>query len=193
MSKNVLLITDEMIKDRTAIHGNIDPKLIYPDIKAAQDLFIHPVLGSSLFDKLINDIAAGTLAGSYLTLRDQYICDALMYYVLSELPVSLSFQFFNKGVVRRTGEAMEAPPMSDLIDVANKYRMRAESYLERLKGYLMQNASLTLFVEYYNYTCDLDKMAPSHTTFTLPIYLGEGDCGNFLDAPVYQTERRFGR
>jgi len=38
MSQNVLLISDEILKDRTAVHGNIDAKLLYPEIKTAQDI-----------------------------------------------------------------------------------------------------------------------------------------------------------
>jgi hypothetical protein len=56
MSKNVLLISVDTIKERTPIHDNVDEKLIYPEIKLAQDMFIHPILGTALYDKLISDI-----------------------------------------------------------------------------------------------------------------------------------------
>jgi hypothetical protein len=96
-----------MIKERTAIHGNIDPKLIYPDIKVAQDMYILPVLGSSLYFKLQeliqnNDINDGAYS-AYKTLIDIYIVDALIYYCLSELPTTISYQFWNKGVMRKQG------------------------------------------------------------------------------------------
>ena len=52
MSKNILMLSVALLKERTAIHDNIDEKLIYPEIKAAQDMFILPVLGSALFNKL---------------------------------------------------------------------------------------------------------------------------------------------
>ena len=62
MSLNILLISDTMIKERTAIHGNIDPKLIYPEIKFAQDSKILPILGTRLYNKLQTIISDGTIS-----------------------------------------------------------------------------------------------------------------------------------
>ena len=178
--ENILLISDVMIKERTAIHGNIDPKLIYPDIKVAQDMYILPVLGSALYFKLqeliiSNDINDGAYA-AYKTLMDIYIVDALIYYCLSELPTTISYQFWNKGVMRKQGLDTDLPSMSDLIDLSNKYRNRAEFYANRLKRYLQQTATATVLPEYINPGNGIDTINPDQKTFTIPIYLGGDDC-----------------
>lgn len=175
MSLNILLISDAMIKERTVIHGNIDPKLIYPDIKVAQDMYIQPILGSALYDKLQADINAAALAGNYKILVDKFIVDCLIYYVLADLPTSISFQFWNKGVIRKQGENTELPSMSDLIDISNKYKNRAEFYANRLMLYLKQNAA-TMFPEYLNPGSGLDTMRPEHNAFTMPVFLGDTEC-----------------
>lgn len=181
--ENILLISDVMIKERTAIHGNIDPKLIYPDIKVSQDMYILPILGSALYFKLqtiINDNTINTDAtlAPYKTLIDIYIVDALIYYCLSELPTTISYQFWNKGVVRKQGLDTDLPSMSDLIDLSNKYRNRAEFYANRLKKYLQQTATSSVLSEYLNPGTGLDTMYPEQKSFTMPIYLGNewGDC-----------------
>jgi hypothetical protein len=121
-----------MIKERTSVHGNIDPKNIYPDIKYAQDVFILPLLGTALFEKLQLLISNGTISDvgnvDYKTLLDKYIVDALMYYTLAELPLTLSYQFWNKGMVRKQGENTEMPDMSELVSIGLKYKQRAEYY-----------------------------------------------------------------
>lgn len=94
MSKNVLLIDENILKERTAIHGNIDPKLLYPEIKAAQDMYIEPILGSALYNKIINEVDAGTITGTYKALLDDYIIDALCWYIVSALPDAISYQFW---------------------------------------------------------------------------------------------------
>jgi len=175
MSLNILLISDSMIKERTAIHGNIDPKMIYPDIKVAQDMYIHPVLGSALYNKILSDIGAGTLAGNYKNLVDVFIVDALIYYTLMILPQTISYQFWNKGVVRKQGVDTELPSMSDLVDLSNNYKNRAEFYSNRLRLYLKQNAA-SMFPEYLNPGNGVDDMNPQNKSFTLPVYLGD-DCG----------------
>jgi hypothetical protein len=166
-----------MIKDRTVIHGNIDPKLIYPDIKVAQDMYIMPLLGSALYNKIQADISADVLIDPYKTLLDKYIVDALIYYTLTDLPQTLSYQFWNKGVVRKVGDNTQLPTMSELIDVSNKYKSRAEFYANRCRLYLRQYAA-TLFPEYLNPGSGLDDMRPEHKAYSMPIYLGD-DCGNY--------------
>lgn len=181
MSLDVLLISDKMIKDRTAIHGNIDPELIKPDIKVAQDMYILPILGTALYDKMLSDIAdSGTTTGVYKTLLDRYIVDALMWYVLSELPTTISYQFWNKGVVRKQGIDTDLPAMSELIDLQNKYKNRAEYYANRLRLYLKQNQNL--FTEYLNPGNGVDTINPELTSFTMPVFLGdERNCGATLE------------
>jgi hypothetical protein len=182
--ENILLISDVMIKERTAIHGNIDPKLIYPDIKVAQDMYILPILGSALYFKLQELIEGGTISDpaneAYKTLIDIYIVDALIYYTLSELPTTISYQFWNKGVVRKMGSDTDMPSMSDLIDLSNKYRNRAEFYQNRLKKYLQQNAHIS-FPEYYSPGNGIDTVYPDPKSFTIPIYLGGAEDCPFPD------------
>lgn len=178
MSKNVLLISDEILKDRTAIHGNIDPKFLYPEIKAAQDMYIHPILGTALYDKIIDDVDTATITGDYKDLLDDYIIDCLLYYVLAGLPEALSYQFWNKGVVRKQGDNTELPSMSELIDLSNKYRIRAEWYAERLNKYLKQTASSSVLPEYLSPGDGLDTINPENVSYNMPIYLGGDYCAS---------------
>jgi hypothetical protein len=179
MSENVLLISDTMIKERTAIHGNIDPKLIYPDIKYAQDVYITPILGTSLDNKLKTLISGNTISGPtnihYKQLIDDYLVDALIYYTLSELPTTISYQFWNKGVVRKQGENTELPTMAELMDIANKYKSRAEHYGQRMRLWIIQNAGSpnSWFPEYLNPGSTIDTITPEQRQFTMPIYLGD--------------------
>lgn len=182
MSLNTLLMSDEMIKERTIIHGNTDPKLIYPDIKVAQDMYILPILGTALYDKLQARVNANDWTGfaDYKTLLDNYILDALQYYTMAELPTSMSYQFWNKGIVRKQGENTELPSMSELIDISNKYRDRGQWYANRLKLYLIQNASAK-FPEYLAPGNGIDTITPDQKSFSMPIYLGDDKCNPYCN------------
>lgn len=185
MSENVLLISDIMIKERTAIHGNIDPKLIYPDIKVAQDMYIMPILGTALYNKLQTIIGDGTISSNpanvnYKALIDKYLVDALMYYTLAELPTTISYQFWNKGVVRKQGENTDLPTMTELIDLSNKYKNRAEFYADRLRKYIIDKAP-TMFPEYLNPGNTIDTVTPEQRSFTMPIYLGDDGCNPYCN------------
>lgn len=185
MSASTLLISVDILKERTAIHSNIDEKLLYPDIKYAQDNYIHPILGTALFTKLQTLIAAGTVGSAgnepYKSLLDTYIIDAMVYYTLSEMPVSLGFQFWNKGLLRKGGVDTEQPSMSELVDVANRYKNRAETYANRLKDYLRAHASATNCPEYLNPGSAADTITPEQRAFTLPIFLDDDKCNPYCN------------
>jgi hypothetical protein len=178
MSENILLISDNMIKERTAIHGNIDPKLIYPDIKVAQDMYILPLLGTNLYNKLQTIVGDGTISQpgnvNYKFLMDKYLVDALVYYTLSELPETISFQFWNKGVVRKQGQDTDLPTMQELVSLSNRYKSRAEWYAQRMRLYIVQN-SAQMFPEYLNPGSTIDTVTPQQRAFTMPVYLGDDD------------------
>jgi hypothetical protein len=178
MSKNTLLISVEILKERTDIHGNVDAKLIYPHIKYVQDAFIKPILGSALFDKLQALIDAGTISAGanadYKLLIDEYLIDTIIWYVKSELQVDISFQTWNKGVVRKQGENTEMPTMSELIDLAGRYKNKAEYYGTRMRDYIRANANAK-YTEYLNPGSTIDTVTPDQRTFTMPVYLGPDD------------------
>jgi len=171
MSLNILMISVAVLKERTSVHDNIDEKLIFPEIKAAQDLYIHPICGTALYNKLLTDISNNALSGNYKTLVDDYLIDTLCNYVVSELPTALNYQFWNKGVSTKTSDNSQLPSMSDLFDIAAKYKNRAEAYQKKAIFYLKQNAP-EMFPEYLNAGSGIDVILPDSVAYSSPIYLG---------------------
>jgi hypothetical protein len=165
------LILPKVLKDRTSLHTNVDDKLLYPEIKAAQDMYIMPLLGSTLMSKMQSEIAANTLAGDYLFLHENYLIDCIVNYVLSELPEGLNYQFYNKGLSGKSADNSLTPTMSEMYSIVAKYKTRAEHYAKRVRMYLLQNADL--FPEYTIFVEGVDTVVPDRTSYTGPIYLGD--------------------
>jgi hypothetical protein len=180
MSLSILFISDTILLERTTLHGNIDPQLLYPEIKAAQDMYILPLVGSALYTKLQNDITAQSVTGYYETLLNDYIIDTLINYVMMELPTTVSYQTFNKGVVKSGGTDLETTSLSDLVTLSDKYKRRAEFYAERMKRYLIEESSRGNFPEYENPGSRADTVFPYGGTFSLPISL-DTDCRRGYD------------
>ena len=74
----VLFISEEKLKDSTAISLNVDVQLLLPFVKQAQKLYVETKLGTKLNDKLKDLIVAGTVnaVGNeyYATLLILVIC-----------------------------------------------------------------------------------------------------------------------
>ena len=190
MSKNTLFISVQSIKDRTGLHANVEEKLVLPEIKTAQDMYILPALGSALYNELQTAVDANTYTQLQTTLLDDYIVDCLIYFVMSELPQGLSYQFYNKGLIRKTGENQESPSMQDMIDVANRYRARAEFYKQRLIKYLKQNNAL--YPNYLNFGSGIDSIKPDNEGYTVSMYLGDACCNDDYDVKNKKTfEERY--
>jgi len=171
MSSNTLLIMPKLLKERTSLHDNVDDKLIVPEIKAVQDMYVMPLLGSTLMAKLQTDIAAGTLAGDYKALLDDYIIDCICNYVLSAMPDVLGYQFYNKGVGGKKAEGDTQPDMSSMYSIIAKYKSRAEHYAKRCRMYLVSKPAL--FPEYSKIVIGIDTVLPERAQYTCPIYLGD--------------------
>lgn len=180
MSANTLLILPSVMKERSTVHTNMDDKLIYPEIKYAQDLYIKPILGTSLFEKLQTIIGDGTISSdaanvNYKYLVDTYVIDSLIYFTMSTLCLTSSFQMWNKGLVRKHGDNTELPSMTETYTMGQEYKNRAEYYANRMRVYIQaENSALpTKFPEYYRPGSRIDTVVPEQDQFHMPIYLGD--------------------
>jgi hypothetical protein len=180
MSKNILFISEQSLKDRTMIGDNVDPKQMLPAIKAVQDRYIHPLLGTALYTKLQNEVSAGTVSGNYKTLLDNYITDTLIWYVLKELPMFLQYKYENKGVVQRTGETQQNLDFETTQSVMNNAKSWAEWYAQRTIDYLCAN--ILDFPEYRNQSGQADAIKADRTQY---------DCGIFLGVPCKSSGETF--
>ena len=176
MSRNILFISVETIKERTGLHSNTDEKLINPEILTSQDMYILPALGTALYERLQTGIQNNNLTANETALLDTYITPTLVYYVMSELPMGLSYQFYNKGMIRKSGEGQENPSAAEMIDVADRYKSRAEFYKQRLVKYLLEKSGQNLFPEYNNPGSTYDTIVPERQAYTTTIWLGDNEC-----------------
>lgn len=170
MSANILFIGEDLLKSRTGISEAIDGNQINPQIKVAQDIYVQPALGSTLYLRLQSGIEAANLTVNEKTLLNSFVTDCLVWYTVSLLPMALGYQFFSKGVLQKTSENSNAPSRADLELISNQYKQTAEFYKQRLINYLRQNYSL--YSEYFTPGGGLDVIFPEKKAYTCPIYLG---------------------
>lgn len=188
MSKNILILSEQDLKDLSVASNNIDPKFIVPIVKLVQDRFVHPICGSALYDKILSLIPTGDLKNdpafvTYKDFVDDYLFDVLINYVLAEIPVALQYKFVNKGVLKRTSENTQQSESGELINVSNFYRSYAEWYAERAINFLCANP--TLFPEYMNPGSDVTTIQPVSNQYRSSIFLGEG---SFEDSRPYSEK-----
>lgn len=180
MSKNILFITETLFKDRTSASTAIDSKQIFPMIKVAQDVYIQPILGSTLYKRLQEGIDANNLGINEKVLLDDYITDALVWFTMSMLPMTMGYQLFSKGFLQKTSEESAPPSQKDLELIEEKYKKLGEYYNARTIAYLQEN--YLQFYTYLNPDSGVDVIFPETKSYTCPIYLGDGRGFNYINS-----------
>ena len=142
----VLFISEAKLKDSTAINLNVDVELLLPYVRQAQKLYVETKLGTDLTDKLKAEITAGTLAGAYKTLVDDYIGDMLPNWAFYHAIPFLRFKIENGNIYSKTSETGNALSTEEAQHLREEVRNNAEYFTERMIKYITNN--ITLFPEY---------------------------------------------
>jgi hypothetical protein len=137
----VLFISEEKLKDSTAINLNVDVNLLLPYLRQSQKLYVETKLGTDLTDKLKADITAGTLAGAYKTLVDDYIGDMLPNWAFYHAIPFLRFKIENGNIYSKTSETGTALSETEAQHLREEVRNTAEYYTERMIDYVCNNTS----------------------------------------------------
>lgn len=186
MSANILFISETTLKDRSLLQDNVDPKLIRPTIKQTQDMYIEPILGTGLYQELQEQIEDNTLTGLNKKLLDLYVTDCICWYVASEMVMSLGFKMTNKNVLRKNSENSNEASLSELFDLMNYYKNKAEWYAQRITNYLCEN--IVDYPLYNNPGSGVDIIHPNGSSYSTGMFLGgsERDYKNYSD--MYQSQ-----
>ena len=137
----VLFISEAKLKDSTAINLNVDVNLLLPYVRQAQKLYVETKLGTDLTDKLKAEITAGTLAGAYKTLVDDYIGDMLPNWAFYHAIPFLRFKIENGNIYSKTSETGTALSTEEAQHLREEVRNTAEYYTERMIDYVCNNTA----------------------------------------------------
>jgi hypothetical protein len=141
-----LFIKREDLVRSTALGGSIDTDKFIQWIKVAQEIHITNYLGSDLYNKISADIIAGTLAGNYLSLVNDYVQPMLIHFSMVEYLPFAAYSISNGGVYKHNSENSTSVDKGEVDFLIEKERKIAEYYVQRFLDYMSSNQNL--FPEY---------------------------------------------
>lgn len=167
----VFLVSEATMKKNSVVNNNVDGMYLLPAIEYAQDAGLQPIIGTKLYNKLMDLVADGTISGAteYKLLLDEYVTPYLINKVTADIQLPLSFKLRNQGVLQQTGENTYVPSIKDIQYLIQHYQNQADFYANRMSDYLRANR-LT-YPEY----CSIDSCAdmPSNKdAYNTGIFLG---------------------
>lgn len=142
-----LWIKREDLVRNTALGGNVDTDKFIQFIKIAQEIHIQNYTGTRLYDKISNDIIAGTLANPYLALVNDYLQPMLIHYAMVEYLPFAAYTIANGGVYKHTSENSISVEKNEVDFLVEKERNIAQYYTDRFITYMSYNQAT--FPEYY--------------------------------------------
>ena len=142
----VLFISESKLKSSTALNLSVDPEILLPYILQAQRIYCEPKLGTTLYEKIEAEITAGTLAGAYKTLVDDYIGLMLPSWAFHMCIPYLRFKVENGNIYSKTSETGTALSTEEAQHLREEVRNNAEYFTERMIEYITNN--LASFPEY---------------------------------------------
>jgi hypothetical protein len=137
----VLFISEEKLKDSTALNLNIDNAILLPFVREAQKLYVETALGTQLTQHLKDHIIAGTLAGADKTLVDEYIGDMLPGYSVYHAIPYLRFKMENGNLYSKTSETGTPLSTEEAQHLREEVLNTASYYRERMIDYIRNNIS----------------------------------------------------
>ena len=161
-------ISTEYLKTSTHLSTDTDPEKIQNSVRAVQDIYVQPALGTDLYNKCSSDITGGTLSGNYETLVNTWVAPFLAWQTVADALPFWGVRIGNGGVSRRSPEGATALDSTEVTKLAHSARAKAEVYKQRLIDYLCNNNDL--FPEYS--TNSNEDISPRNTNHSSTIWLG---------------------
>lgn len=196
MATEVLLISEEKIKNFTNVNEGVYVTDLIPGIITTQDIDLQPMLGSRFYDGLKSRVIAGTQSADETVLLDDFIAPFLLNKSVYNILPNLKFKLLNKSVLSPTSETGATITLEEFQYLRNNQQQVAIWYEERLRKYLIDYSNL--FPE-YNTTnskdINPDKGERASNQFSLPSTNSKGvlfsgrrnslGCDDCLDAYGY--------
>jgi hypothetical protein len=179
-----LFIDIDYIKATSLIDDNVEDTIIMPTVEMVQDIYMHPILGTKLYEDLQTMISAATVSAAYQTLLNNYIAPCMKYYVMHEITTWLNVKYRNKGVVNQRSDNSQNIDFYQQRMLAENWKDKAEIMAQRTTNFLCANQS-----DYPKYlqNSEMDDIAPNGNNFTSSLYLGNG-LNLPTDIPVFREK-----
>lgn len=139
MSYEVLLVSEQRMKEYTPLDNNIRVEDITPYILNAQDIYTQSLLGTEFYNRLKDGVRNNDLNTDEQELLNDYVSKSLMWYSYYLMLPNIKFKVMDKGVVSGTSEETGETSLDDLKylrqDALNNAEFHQNRCLEFLKDY----------------------------------------------------------
>ena len=126
----IYFVTQNYIKQKTALTKNVDAEEIVPFIETAAQTWMQSILGTYFFDILVQKYNDQTLNADEEVLVSK-IQPAVAWRAASDCVLELTYQLKNKGLQKQSGDNSEAVELNEMGFVKTHYENKAEFFVDK--------------------------------------------------------------
>jgi len=156
--ENVLLVSEQRMKQWTSLDDNIRIDVLTPSIIQAQDIYIQDTLGTLFYTRLKAGVIANDLTANESAFLKDQVGPCLIQYALYLLLPNLKYKMVEAGIVNGTSEETQATTLDEMKYLRESALDTAQFYNQRMLEYLQDNPGM--FTLYQNPTPS-DGMTPN--------------------------------
>ena len=132
----IQLMTTSLIRANSFVDSNVDDKSINTAIMLAQETMLQPKLGAALYKVLIS---GDTLEPDYVTLMNDKVKNAMLYYTIFQLVQMKFAKVVNTGVSISEHTNARTVELGELRQMQNVIEGFYTFYENELTAYLIEN------------------------------------------------------
>jgi len=134
-----LFISPQEIQQTTIMGGNVDVDSFQFCIDSVMITVIEPLLGTELYDKIVTDFTADTLAGLYLELFEKFVQPITKYESTAQYINIAQYKLDNGGIFKHSPENAEVVDKDEVQSIASVYHNNAQVYVQRFNKWICNN------------------------------------------------------
>jgi len=144
--EKLYIISPNYVRQNSEVGNDIEDKYIFRSILSSQDIDIQGILGTQLYEVVIDACYENSVSGTSLTTRletlvEDYLVPTLLYSVLRDVLPYIYFKITPKTVGTQDGQYTK-PVEFDLLTLLKKdYDEKYQHYIKRMITFIDINSS----------------------------------------------------
>lgn len=133
-------VSEQWIRDNTAISGNVDAAQLMPFVRESQDQHVQELVGSALYARLLDAVANSTVNADEAALLT-LIRPSLAWHAAWKALPFLAYQIRPKGAVQGVGEGVQPADLKAVQWLRDELRNNADFHAQRVVDHLAKNSA----------------------------------------------------
>lgn len=154
----VYLIDVKTLQTKGFTHANVEANLITTTLRTVQDTILEPIIGTSLFKRLLQGVEDDDLNANETKLLNDYVVKFLISSVDYHICTHVWMEIRAKGIGTGNDQYVNSTDVKGLSVLKDELAGYENVYKNRLIGYLKDNCDL--FPQYKEYVCSFENIPP---------------------------------